>query len=201
MPAEPPNRSVEFFDTQFRRQAEAGEYALNPFEQAVLPFLSGEVLDLGCGLGNLSLAASARGCKVLALDASAAAVESLAARAAAGGHPVQARQADLRGYAPSQEYDSVVAIGLAMFFACPDAHAMVARIRNAVRPGGVAAVNVLVVGTTFMGMFTPGDYCLFGEHSLEEAFAGWAVEYLEFDAFPAPGDTVKRFCTMVARRP
>jgi tellurite methyltransferase len=62
-------------------------------------------------------------------------------------------------------------------------------------------VNVLVVGTTFMGMFTPGDYCLFGEHSLEEAFAGWAVEYLEFDAFPAPGDTVKRFCTMVARRP
>ncbi|MBS0336184.1 MAG: class I SAM-dependent methyltransferase [Proteobacteria bacterium] len=200
MPADLPNRSVEFFDTQFRRQAAAGEYALNPFEQAVLPFLSGETLDLGCGLGNLSLAAAARGCMVLALDASAAAVESLAGRAAAGVLPVQARQADLRNYAPSQEYDSVVAIGLAMFFACPDAHAMIARIRAAVRPGGVAAVNVLIEGTTFMGMFTPGDYCLFGEHSLEEAFAGWAVEYLKFDAFPAPGDTVKRFCTMVARR-
>jgi tellurite methyltransferase len=201
MPSNPPNRAIEFFDTQFRRQAVAGEYALNPFEQAVLPFLSGETLDLGCGLGNLSLAAAAQGCKVRALDASAAAVGDLARRATAAGLPVEARQADLRGYVPTQPYDAVVAIGLAMFFACPDAHAMVARIRDAVRPGGVAAVNVLIEGTTFLGMFTPGDYCLFGEHALEEAFAGWTVEYLEFDSFPAPGDTVKRFCTLVARRP
>ena len=201
MAAEPPNHAVEFFDTQFRRQAAAGEYALNPFEQAVLPFLSGEALDLGCGMGNLSIAAAAQGCNVTALDASAAGVADLAKRAAATGLPVDAREADLRSYVPAQSYDSVVTIGLAMFFACPDAHALVGRIRDAVRPGGVAAVNVLIEGTTFMGMFTPGDYCLFGEHSLEEAFAGWKFEHLKFDAFPAPGDTVKRFCTVVARRP
>lgn len=197
----PSNRSIEFFDTQFRRQAAAGEYALNPFEQAVLPFLSGEVLDLGCGLGNLSMAAAANGCRVLALDGSSAAVADLAGRAAAASLPVEARHADLRSYRPGKAFDSVVAIGLAMFFSCTDARALVANLRAAVRPGGIATVNVLIEGTTFLGMFTPGDYCLFGEHELEQAFAGWKTEILRFDDFPAPGDTVKRFCTLVARRP
>ena len=44
-----------------------------------------------------------------------------------------------------------------------------------------------------------GDYCLFGEHELEKIFTGWAIEYLRFDDFPAPGDTLKRFSTLVAR--
>src|SRR5438105_4619906 len=127
------NRSIEFFDTQFRRQAETGEYTLNPFEVAVLPFLSGEMLDLGCGLGNLSLAAAARGCKVVALDASAAAVEDLAKRVDAAGLPVKTRLADLRAYAPDHEFDSIAAIGLAMFFNCSDARVLVENARDAVR--------------------------------------------------------------------
>ena len=56
-------RAVEFFDAQFRRQASRGERELNPFERAALPHLSGRILDLGCGLGNLALAAAARGCE------------------------------------------------------------------------------------------------------------------------------------------
>ena len=52
------NESIRFFDSQFHRQIEAGDYALNPFERAALPFLRDEVLDLGCGLGNLALAAA-----------------------------------------------------------------------------------------------------------------------------------------------
>ena len=51
-------RAIEFFDTQFQRQVNSADYALNPFEQAALPFLFGDVLDLGCGLGNLSIAAA-----------------------------------------------------------------------------------------------------------------------------------------------
>ena len=98
-----------------------------------------------------------------------------------------------------QSFDSIAAIGLAMFFACPDARALLARVRDAIRRGGIAAVNVLIEGTTFLGMFTPGEYCLFGEHELEQTFAGWTIEYLKFDDFPGPGDTLKRFCTIVAR--
>jgi tellurite methyltransferase len=44
------NRSIDFFDTQFRKQVANRDFALNPFESAVLPFVRGRVLDLGCGL-------------------------------------------------------------------------------------------------------------------------------------------------------
>ena len=54
-------QSVRFFETQFQRQVAAAEFALNPFERLALPFLNGEVLDLGCGLGNLALEAARAG--------------------------------------------------------------------------------------------------------------------------------------------
>jgi tellurite methyltransferase len=109
--AEPPsaptamNRSIDFFERQFRGQAERAEYALNPFERAILPHLAGEVLDLGCGLGNLSLAAAQAGCTVTALDASPSGVEDLARRAASDGVLVDARVEDLRQFAASRQYD------------------------------------------------------------------------------------------------
>jgi tellurite methyltransferase len=71
--------SVEFFETQFRRQVREADFALNPFEQLVLPYVAGNVLDLGCSLGNLSLEAARRGCSVTAIDASPTAVERVRA--------------------------------------------------------------------------------------------------------------------------
>lgn len=44
------NKSIEFFDAQFRKQVAAGDFALNPFETACLPFVRGRALDFGCGL-------------------------------------------------------------------------------------------------------------------------------------------------------
>lgn len=195
------NPSVAFFERQFRQQAQKGDYALNPFEQAVLPYLFGEVLDLGCGLGNLSLAAARRGCRVRALDASPTAVADLVRRAAQEGLPIEVAQADLRGWHDERRHDCVVCIGLLMFFAPNEARAGLSAIREAVRPGGIAAVNVLIEGTTFMDMFDPRAHYLFGETEVEAAFPGWRLEYARTEAFPAPGETLKRFRTVVMRRP
>lgn len=194
--------SVRFFDTQFRRQAAAGEFGLNPFEARALPHIHGNVLDLGCGLGNLACAAAAKGAQVVALDASPAAIKSLQSRARAGALAIDARVADLSNYAPEGGFDTVVAIGLFMFFPCPAARRQLARGLEAVRPGGTLVVNVLIEGTTFMGMFDEkAGYCLFGEEELPQALAGWQLLEDRVEEFPAQGGSIKRFRTTIARRP
>ncbi len=200
MSAAKDHRSVAFFDAQFRRQAHGGEVVLNPFEQRVLPHLAGAVLDMGCGLGNLALAAAAQGCEVLACDASEAGIASLAERAAHGGGKVEAAVADARAFTTERRFDAVVSIGLLMFMECPTARALLERWKGWVRPGGLMAVNVLVQGTTYLDMFEPADHCLWAPADLDAAFAAWRIVHAGDDAFPAPGDTVKRFRTVIARR-
>jgi tellurite methyltransferase len=194
-------RSVEFFDRQFRQAAGAAALQLNPFEQLALPHLHGELLDYGCGLGNLSLAAAAQGCRVSALDASPAAIEHVSRRAAADGADVSAARADLSQHSLDRDYDAIAAIGLLMFFDCPTALRVLAHLRAHVRPGGVLAVNVLIEGTSFMDMFDPQQHCLFAPQQLRDALAGWTVLHDEIHEFPAPHGTVKRFSTVIARRP
>ncbi len=195
------NHSIAFFDRQFSQGATPDALALNPFEQLALPHLQGELLDFGCGMGNLAFAAAARGCRVTALDASAAAVAHIQQRAAREAVPVQAAQADLRAYEISADYDAVVSIGLLMFFDCATERRVLAELQRHVRPGGIAAVNVLVEGTTYMAMFEPQAHCLFPADELPQRFAGWELLHHELSTFEAPGQTVKRFCTVVARKP
>jgi len=194
--------SVQFFDAQFRRQDAAREFALNPFELRALPYVEGSVLELGCGLGNLSMAAAKKGARVLALDASPAAIESLAARVKEHRLQIEARRADLTSYDPPGEFDSVVAIGLFMFFPCEIARRQFARARAAVRAGGVLAVNVLIEGTTYMEMFdTERGYCLFAQAELPNTLENWQILDDRVEKFDAPGGTIKRFRTAIARRP
>ncbi|MDE2094105.1 MAG: hypothetical protein KGI87_09670, partial [Burkholderiales bacterium] len=70
-----------------------------------------------------------------------------------------------------------------------------------VRPGGVAAVNVLVEGTTYLEMFDPRQHCLFAADELRRRFAGWHIEHDEVADFEAPRRSVKRFATVIARKP
>jgi len=196
-----PTSSVRYFDAQFERQIREGDFRLNPFETAAVPYLRGRVLDFGCGLGNLAIAAAGCGCSVVALDASHAAIEHVRRVAAERSLPIEAAEADLRTCEIRGEYDTVVSIGLLMFFDCPTAFAQLEQLKAHVRPGGNAVVNVLVEGTTFLDMFDPASHCLFAPNELSRRFAGWQVLHAESREFPAPGDRVKSFATIVARKP
>jgi tellurite methyltransferase len=195
------NPSVDFFDTQFQRQVREGDFVLNPFEQAALPYLHGRVLDYGCGMGNLAVEAARRGCRVVALDASTTAIAHLGSRASSEALPIDAQTADLRGHTIVGEFDVVVAIGLLMFFDCPTAQRVLAELQSHVRPGGTAIVNVLVQGTTFLDMFDPAGHCLFAPTELERRFAGWDVVLSERRDYPAPGGRIKSFATIIAHKP
>jgi tellurite methyltransferase len=193
--------SIRFFETQFQRQVREAELALNPFEQQALPYLHGTVLDYGCGLGNLALAAARRGCSVVALDASRAAIEHLRQVAQAEALPITAAEADLRRYELRDEYDAVSCIGLLMFFDCPTAFAQLQQLQSHVRPGGVAVVNVLIEGTTYLDMFDPSGHCLFARDEMLGRFAGWEILRSEYQDYPAANDTTKSFVTVIARKP
>lgn len=193
--------SIDFFETQFRHQVLASDLNLNPFELQALGHLQGKVLDFGCGLGNLAVAAARRGCRVVALDASHTAIEHLRRVANTESLSICATEADLRIYAIDEDYDAVVSIGLLMFFDCPTAFIQLTSLQSHVRPGGVAVINVLVEGTTYLEMFDPSAHCLFSRNALTERFAGWEILLCEHQDFPAANETLKSFVTVIARKP
>ena len=194
------NQSITFFDTQFQKQVANNDFALNPFEKTALPFVHGRALDLGCGMGNLSIEAARRGANVLAVDASSAAIERIQKTAAAEKLAIEAVLADIGNYEITGRFDTVIAIGLLMFFQREKARALLADIQEHVADQGLAIINVLTEGTTFMGMFEPGNYYLFGPSELEDRFKGWKILHSIRDSFDAPENTRKEFSTVVAQK-
>ena len=195
------NHSIQFFDDQFQRQLTVGDLALNPFEEMALPHLHGRVLDFGCGMGNLAVAAARRGCSVVALDGSSAAIGHLQRRASQESLAIEAIQADLRSYEITEDFDTVVSIGLLMFFDCPTALRSLANLQARVREGGIAFINVLVAGTTYLDMFEPDGHCLFSRSEIEQRFAGWNILHTGFRDFDAPDYRLKSFVTIIAQKP
>ena len=88
-----------------------------------------------------------------------------------------------------------------MFFRRETALKSLTAIQEHVKPGGRAIVNVLIEGTTYLGMFDPDNYCLFRRNELEERFDGWNILESRTQTFPAPEGTRKDFSTIIAEKP
>lgn len=195
------DRSIEFFDRQFAKQIHQPDLGLNPFEQSALPHLQGKVLDYGCGMGQLSIAAARAGCSVVALDASEVAVNHLRHLAEIQRLPIHASVADLRTHRLDEVFDTIVSIGLLMFFDCSTAEAALSELEAHLRPGGTLVVNVLVEGTTYMDMFDLQAHCLFDREALSRRYAAWEILASTHSDFPTPGGLNKAFATIIARSP
>lgn len=93
------------------------------------------VLDLGCGTGNVALAAGARGARVTAVDPARGLLDQAAERAAAAGVDVTFHQADAGGLPLSDDSFDVALSSFAVIFA-PDPGRAVAELVRVTRPGG-----------------------------------------------------------------
>ena len=193
--------SVGFFDRQFQQQVKEGSFALNPFEVLALDYLEGDVLELGAGLGNLSLAAARRGHDVVAVEMSPTAITRIRKDAASDDLSVEVIHANLADWEADRDFDTVVAIGLLMFFQEEGAIRMLETMRRHVRPGGRLILNVLIEGTTFLDMFEGDYYHLFAQGELEGLLSDWEPLLSQRDSFEATGDSAKEFLTLVYRRP
>ncbi|MGY1693620.1 class I SAM-dependent methyltransferase [Geodermatophilus sp. SYSU D00814] len=129
------------------------------------------VVDLGCGLGAVTLAAAERvgsGGRVTGVDAAERPLAVARRRAAAAGHrTVDFAQADVTTWRPPGPVDAV--LGRLVLMHLPDPVALVARMAGLVRPGGVVAFQEVVLTTRAAQPALP----------LLTTFNGWLLTVLD----------------------
>ncbi|MFI1961596.1 class I SAM-dependent methyltransferase [Streptomyces althioticus] len=109
-----------------------------------LPVRPGDVLDLGCGTGSLSLLAAEQGHRVTGVDRSPAMVE-LARQKLAGRHAVFLTGDATRPPVDGERYDTVLVRHV--LWTLPDLDRVLRRWRDLLRPGGRLVLVEGVWGT------------------------------------------------------
>jgi ubiquinone/menaquinone biosynthesis C-methylase UbiE len=101
--------------------------------QAALPYLSGQVLELGCGTGNLQYALAGRA-GAIGMDASTQMLRRARARLKRGGRPIRLVLALAQALPfPPASFDSLVATFPSEYIAD---RATLTEVRRVLRPGG-----------------------------------------------------------------
>jgi ubiquinone/menaquinone biosynthesis C-methylase UbiE len=171
---DPRNYPLGYSDSEFRRLEQQSTFYADLTEDVlrragVKPGM--RVLDVGCGVGDVSMLAAwlvGPSGAVLGIDRSAEAVDTAARRAAAVRQDwARFAAADLDAFTTDETFDAV--IGRLILFYLPDAAATLRRLSSYVRPGGIVAFHEMVMSLTR----SVPDGRLFGEMRY------WIVETYE----------------------
>jgi 2-polyprenyl-3-methyl-5-hydroxy-6-metoxy-1,4-benzoquinol methylase len=142
-----------YSEQEARRLAEQGalleEFTAELFQRAGLR-QGMQVLDIGCGVGDVALLAARlvgpQGA-VLGIDRAASSVETARARASAlGVGHARFEQADLTNFGTGQTFDALV--GRLVLLYLPDSAATLRRLSGYLRPGGIIAFQEFDMSAT-----------------------------------------------------
>jgi SAM-dependent methyltransferase len=147
-------------------------------ELEALGGISGEVLDIGCGLGDNAIYLASRGHSVTGLDGSPAAIEEARRRAAQAGVTVTfevADATDLSGY--DGRFDTVVDSALYHCLDDDGRQAYIAALYRATRPGARLHLSCFSDGNV-NGLMAPMGHV--PESNLRDILTanGWRIDFL-----------------------
>ena len=132
-----------FDETVAWHDVECASYAVDlPLWRELAAAAHGPVLDLGCGTGRVALDLAARGHEVTGVDAEAALVDTLAARARRRGLRMRAEVGDARALALGRRFALAIAPmqTVQLLGGARGRRAMLERVRAHLRAGGLLAV-------------------------------------------------------------
>lgn len=157
----------------------------------------GGALDLACGGGRNALALAYFAWKVTAVDARAAALDELRARAEALDFPIETLQWDLEEHGlPDGKWDLICGVHYLQRDLFP-------AIRHAVRPGGRVIWETFTTAQADRGEGGPTDpEHLLQPGELEAVFRGWEIEASREGEAAGEGRHARRFVAgILARKP
>jgi len=142
--------------------------------------LAGRLLDSGCGTGENTLLAAARGAVATGIDLSGRAITQARAKAAERGLDVRFETGDvLKLGEPGPTFDTVIDSGVFHVFDDEDRVRYVASLASVLRPGG--RCYLICFSDRQPGEFGPRRV---SQDELRAAFAGgWVVESIEPETF------------------
>ena len=147
-------------------------------ELEALGAINGEVLDIGCGLGDNAIFLASRGHSVTGLDGSPAAIDRARARAADAGQQVRFDVADateLAGY--DGAFDTVIDSALLHCLDDDGRRAYAAALHRATRPGARWFISCFSDGNV-NGVITPMGAVPEDSHPRHPGRTGWRIDFL-----------------------